>query len=487
MWSLLSAILYAIGIFALLLFGLNLFVLAIGFARHDRLIPGPVPDPDAVPEPDGTWPAVTVQLPLYNEALVAARLIDACADLQYPVDRFEIQVLDDSTDTTTGIVQERVAHWQRRGVAISHIRRDRRDGYKAGALQHGLASTRSDLIAIFDADFIPASDFLLRMVPSFDDPEVGMVQARWAHQNEDHSLLTKLQAFGLDAHFAVEQHVRNALGLFINFNGTAGIWRRACIDDAGGWRADTLTEDLDLSYRAQLRGWRFVYRPDVAVPAELPEHINAFRTQQFRWTKGAAQTALLTLPRLWQSDEPLSVKAEGTFHLTAHAAYPFVLLVALLHAPLLWLKAAGNGPGEAYFATLGVGMLGFAGFFLSQLFAQRDLYHDWPRRMLRFPVFMAATMGMSISNVRAISQAVAGRRTPFVRTPKGSVDGGTSGAADYRDRRIPAVAWVELAFAVYSALGLILAVSLGEWAAVPFQLLFVAGFGLVSVLSLNNE
>ena len=487
MWSLLSAILYAIGIFALLLFGLNLFVLAIGFARHDRLIPGPVPDPEVVPEADETWPAVTVQLPLYNEALVAARLIDVCANLKYPTDRFEIQVLDDSTDATTEIVRERVAHWQRRGIAISHVRRDGRDGYKAGALQHGLASARGDLIAIFDADFIPASDFLLRMVPSFDDPEVGMVQARWAHQNAEHSLLTKLQAFGLDAHFAVEQHVRNALGLFINFNGTAGIWRRTCIDDAGGWRADTLTEDLDLSYRAQLKDWRFVYRPDVAVPAELPEDINAFRTQQFRWTKGAAQTAILTLPRLWRSDESLSVKAEGTFHLTAHGAYPFVLLVALLHAPLLWLKANGSGPGEAYFATLGVGMLGFAGFFLSQLFAQRDLYHDWPRRMLRFPLFMAATMGMSISNVRAITQAVSGRRTPFVRTPKGSLGAGTSGAADYRDRRIPTVAWFELAFAVYSVLGLTLAVSLGEWAAVPFQLLFVAGFGLVSVLSLNIE
>jgi cellulose synthase/poly-beta-1,6-N-acetylglucosamine synthase-like glycosyltransferase len=478
-------VLYAIGVLALLVFGLNLFVLAVGFARNDRQTAGRVPEPDSCETPDESWPVVTVQLPVYNEALVVAGLIDACAQLDYPPPLMEIQVLDDSTDETSHIAARRVLHWRRRGVDIAHIRRPARTGYKAGALENGLTLARGELIAIFDADFLPATDFLRRMVPSFRNRRIGMVQARWSHQNAKRSLLTRLQAFGIDEHFAVEQRVRNLMGWFMNFNGTAGIWRRTCIDDAGGWRADTLTEDLDLSYRAQLKGWKFVYRPDVTVPAEIPDDMNAFRAQQFRWTKGAAQTATLMLPKLWRSSSPTGVKLQGTFHLTAHFVYPFILLLALLHAPLLWLNHVGGFAGDTYFAALGIGLLGFAGFFVSQLLAQRELYADWSRRMLLFPVFMSASAGLAVSNGRGIFEALLRRESPFVRTPKR-----LSGEPEtrlivtrYRDTSIPIVAYVEVVLALYSLAGLVLTLRIGAWVAVPFQLVFVVGFGLVAAFT----
>src|SRR6056297_2067888 len=330
---------YAISIAVLLAYGGNLLWLAVFHATDQELRDGPVPDPEDLPEPDASWPSVTVQLPLYNEADVVDRLIDACAALDYPRRKLEIQVLDDSTDETVDKVADRVEYWQNRGVDIVHIHRTDRTGYKAGALANGLRLARGDYVAIFDADFVPGADFLRRMMPHFfDDENLGMVQARWGHLNQDDSLLTQVQAFGLDAHFAIEQHVRQASDCFMNFNGTAGVWRRACIEDAGGWEHDTLTEDLDLSYRAQLEGWAFKYVPTTEVPAELPPDMNALRSQQFRWAKGGVETALKLVGRLWRSEEPARVKLQGTFHLTAHFAFPFILLAALTHAPLLLLK-----------------------------------------------------------------------------------------------------------------------------------------------------
>ena len=483
------ATLYAIGMAVLLLYGLNLFWLAYAYARHDRLLTGPVPDPNDLPVPDDCWPRVTVQLPLYNEAYVAERLIDACARLRYPPARLEIQVLDDSTDETKALVAQRVAYWRARGRNIVHIHRNGRAGYKAGALQNGLRLAGGQLIALFDADFVPASDFLQRMVPAFEDPKVGMVQARWGHLNAETSLLTRIQAFGLDAHFALEQHVRNLTGCFINFNGTAGVWRLACIEDAGGWQSDTLTEDLDLSYRAQLRHWAFRYISAVEVPAELPADMNAFRAQQFRWTKGAAQTALKMLGPLWRSDQAAWVKLEGTLHLTASIVFPFVMLIAALHVPLLLLKEAGQGPGEVYFTVMGLGLFGFAGFFLAQLFAQRALYPDWGRRLLLFPIFMAGSMGMALSNTRAVFQALVGKRTPFERTPKYNVSAEEGGAGlwkkRYAETRVPRIAWLELLMALYCIAGLGATLFYGTWAAVPFQALFALGFGLVTVYNLK--
>ena len=475
------AALYAVGMAVLLVYGLNLLVLALAHAWNDRLRPGAPPEPDVQPG-TAAEPDVTVQLPLYNEAYVAERLIDACARLDWPRRRLEIQVLDDSTDETTALVAARVRYWQQRGLDIVHVHRKGRAGYKAGALANGLRLARGDLIALFDADFVPPPDFLRQALPLFDEPDVGMVQGRWGHFNQDDALLTRVQAFGLDTHFAIEQAVRERLGCFINFNGTAGVWRRACIEEAGGWQSDTLTEDLDLSYRAQLRGWAFRYAGDLEVPAELPVGIGAFRAQQFRWTKGAAETALKMLRRLWTSAQPPRVKWEGTLHLTAHVVYPFVLLVALLHAPLVWMEHLGRGPGRVYFAAMGLGLVGFAGFFLAQLFAQRRLYPRWGRRLALFPLFMAGSMGLALSNAVALGEALVGKRSAFVRTPK--LNRGAGAGAWWRGRyaetRLPPVAWAEALLALYSLGGLALVVASGAWAAVPFQALFVLAFGLVT-------
>jgi len=481
-------VLYAVAIVVLTAYGGNLLWLALFHATHERLRPGSVPDPAALPEPDESWPVVTIQLPLYNEAEVAQRLIDACVALDYPRERLEIQVLDDSTDATTQRVASRVDHWQDRGVDIVHVHRDDRTGYKAGALANGLRLARGEFIAVFDADFVPDADFLRRMMPSFfGNDDLGMVQARWGHLNQDDSLLTQVQAFGLDAHFAIEQHVRERAGCFMNFNGTAGVWRRTCIEDAGGWAHDTLTEDLDLSYRAQLRGWDFTYVPTVEVPAELPPDMNALRSQQFRWAKGGVETALKLAGRLWGADEPLRVKLAGTFHLTAHLAFPFILLAALTHAPLLLLKGIGHGPGELYFATMGFGLFGFVGFVLAQLFAQRELYPDWQQRLRLFPVFMAGTMGLSVSNTNACWQALRGTDTAFLRTPKyGDAAGEGWWTSRYAVAELPQAVWWEAGLAIYCTAGLGVVVALGEWAAVPFQALFAAGFLLVTASNLQQ-
>ena len=480
--------LYAVAIVVLTAYGGNLLWLSLVHATTETLRDGPVPDPDALPTPDDSWPVVTVQLPLYNEAEVARRLIDACVALDYPQDRLEIQVLDDSTDATTERVARRVAYWQDRGVDITHVHRTDRTGYKAGALANGLRLARGNYVAVFDADFVPNAKFLRRMMPHFFDSEnLGMVQARWGHLNRDDSLLTKVQAFGLDAHFAIEQRVRELAGCFMNFNGTAGVWRRACIEDAGGWEHDTRTEDLDLSYRAQLEGWDFAYVPTVEAPAELPPDMNALRSQQFRWAKGGVETALKLTGRLWRSAQSLRVKLEGTFHLTAHFAFPFILLAALTHAPLLLLKGLGRGPGELYFAIMGFGLFGFAGFVLAQLFAQRALYPDWLRRFRLFPAFMAGTMGLSLSNTGAFWQAVRGTDTAFIRTPKyGATSGDSWWESRYAIAEVPRVVWGELALAVYSTAGLGVTLALGEWAAVPFQALFALGFALVTASSLRQ-
>jgi len=489
-FQILTVSLYAVAIFVLFVYGVNLLILSLVHAfrerersGHARLCPEP-------PVFEASLPFVTVQLPIYNEFLVVERLIDACAAFDYPKDLFEIQVLDDSTDATSIIAAESARKWKMKGVDIFHVRRSARDGYKAGALQNGLSSARGELIAIFDADFVPERDFLTSLVAHFADPSVGMVQARWGHINGDHSLLTRIQAFGLDMHFAIEQRVRSITGCFINFNGTAGIWRRSCINDAGGWSSDTLTEDFDLSYRAQLRGWKFVFVPEVEAPAELPVSINAFRDQQFRWTKGALQTALKTLGPLWKSRQLLYVKLEGSLHLTANLVFPFIVLAALFHAPLAYLQHEGFGPGNGYFAFLSIGLIGFLGFYLAQLFAQRSLYPDWSLRMRLFPLFMAGGIGMSLNNSRAFIDVIAGRRTPFVRTPKHAMPSKSEDMSWWTSSRehtkIPGIAFAEAVFGIYSVAGLLYMIAIGAWAALPFQAVFATGFLFASGYNLSQ-
>ncbi len=478
----LIAALYAVSMAVLLVYGLNLLWMAAQSLRLRRPLP-------AAPSDGAVLPCVTVQLPLYNEQHVALRLLDACAALDYPRDQLEIQVLDDSTDGTVALVAARVARLRAAGLDIAHVRRPHRQGYKAGALQHGLQKAKGDFIALFDADFVPPPHFLREALAAFDAPDVGMVQARWGHLNAAYSLLTRIQAFGLDAHFALEQDVRARAGLFMSFNGTAGVWRRACIEGAGGWTADTLTEDLDLSYRAQLAGWRFRYLGSLEAPAELPVEMQGLRQQQFRWTKGAAETTRKLIGRLLRAPLPLGVKVQGVLHLTAHSVFPFLLLAGLLHPLLMARHAAGAGPGPAYFAALGVGLVGFAGFLLAHAVAQQRLYRDWARRMLLFPLFLAGSAGLALSNTVAIAQAAMGWQTAFVRTAKFRVEGGAARwwQSPYAARRLPFAAWAEAFLALYALAGLGVLVAMGAWAALPFQAVFALGFSLVTFWNVRQR
>ena len=350
----LLVVLYGLCLLFILGFSLGQWQLTrLARRAYKQGLPAPPPAPVA-------WPTVLVQLPLYNEQNVVERVIDACAALDYPADRLHIQVLDDSNDATVALAAARVAHHTARGLSISHVRRPDRQGFKAGALRFGLEGNTDEYVAIFDADFVPEADFLKRTIPYFlPDAQIGVVQTRWGHLNENEDLLTRLQAFGLNAHFLIEQVGRTFAGFFINFNGTGGVWRRACIDDAGGWHTDTLTEDLDLSYRAQLRGWRFVYRPDIVAPAELPAVMDALKSQQFRWTKGAAETAHKHLGRMWRSAQPLPVKLQATFHLLNSSVYIVIMLMALLSVPLVFVREQ-HREFQGVFQLASVFLLGFA-------------------------------------------------------------------------------------------------------------------------------
>jgi cellulose synthase/poly-beta-1,6-N-acetylglucosamine synthase-like glycosyltransferase len=434
-----------------------------------------------------SYPVVTVQLPVYNEVYVVGRLVEAACGMVYPKEKLEIQVLDDSTDQTVEVVAGMVERYQRQGFDIKHIRRGCRDGYKAGALKMGLTRARGEFVAIFDADFVPKPDFLLKTIPHFmEDPKVGMVQTRWEHLNSDYSLLTRTQAMALDGHFVIEQAVRNKVGFFINFNGTAGVWRKSCIEDAGNWQADTLTEDLDLSYRAQLRGWRFVYLNDVTSPAELPSEINALKSQQFRWTKGAIETARKILPEVWRSALPLKIKVHATFHLTNNLVFPFIVLAGILNVPLVSIKASGMY--DHYFTFMSVFIFAFIGSFLFYLFSQRDVYKDWRRRIFLFPLFMAGSMGFAVNNSRAVLEGLLRRKSEFVRTPKYRIEEKKDSWEDksYVPVKISGTVVVELLLAVYCLFGVVSSLYYLELAAVPFQLLFFLGFSFVSVMSLKH-
>jgi cellulose synthase/poly-beta-1,6-N-acetylglucosamine synthase-like glycosyltransferase len=429
---------------------------------------------------------VTIQLPLYNELYVVERLINAVCEIEYPKDKLEIQVLDDSTDETTSITEKIVREKQLLGFDIVHIRRGTREGFKAGALKEGLKTAKGEYIAIFDADFIPHKDFLKKTLSFFSDEKVGMVQTRWEHINGDYSILTKAQALALDGHFVIEQTVRNKAGFFINFNGTGGIWKRDCIEDAGNWHADTLTEDLDLSYRAQLNGWHFVFLPDFTSPAELPSEINALKTQQFRWTKGAIETAKKILPLVWKSKIPLRVKLQSTFHLTNNLVFPFILLAAILNVPLIFIKNSGSH--EAYFAILSLFVLAFVSSFLFYLYSQKDIRTDWRKKIVLFPLFMAGSMGFAVNNSRAVIEGLLNRKSEFVRTPKFKVvsERDTWMGKRYLSKKLGFSVYVEAIMAIYCLVGIASSIYFLEIAALPFQILFFIGFSFVSVTSIKH-
>jgi cellulose synthase/poly-beta-1,6-N-acetylglucosamine synthase-like glycosyltransferase len=424
------------------------------------------------------YPPLTVQLPLYNEPNVAARLIDAVSRLEYP-GPFDIQVLDDSTDVTSAIVAEAVARIRARGVSIAHIRRASRDGFKAGALAHGMQLSASELFAVFDADFVPSPDVLLRMVPYFAGARVGMVQARWSHLNRNESLLTRVQALFLDAHFAVESAARNFGGRFFNFNGTAGIWRRGAIEEAGGWSSSTLTEDLDLSYRAQLAGWEFVFLNDVEVPAELPAALSGFQDQQHRWAKGSIQTARKLLGPIFGSGLRARVKSEAMFHLTNNSAYLFTVLLALLIVPSMLVRYRH---GLAWMFAIDLPL--FAASTGSVLLFYRE-GQRWagrkPPPLRELLAVLPVGVGMSMRNAVAVIEGLFEEGGHFQRTPKVG-DPDVAGARQWKESRAR-VPFAELAFAVFFAGTVVAFAAAGHWGALPFLTLFLSGYTYVVVKS----
>ena len=470
---------YIICLSILFVFGAHGFVMVYHYYRHRNEVEGDLPLMDT--------PMVTIQLPLYNEMYVVRRLIDASCSIEYPRDRIEIQVLDDSTDETVDLVASIVHEKQAKGYNIIHAHRTNRQGFKAGALKEGLKTAKGDFIAIFDADFIPRPEFLKKTIPYFFANEnIGMVQTRWEHLNGDYSLMTRTQAMALDGHFVIEQNIRNKAGYFINFNGTGGVWRKEATLDAGNWQSDTLTEDLDRSYRAQLRGWKFKFLRDVTSPAELPAEINALKSQQFRWTKGAIETARKLLPMVWMSNIPFRIKFHSTFHLTNNIVFPFIILASILNVPLTFIKHEGGY--DAYFDFMSVFVLAFIGSFLFYMYSQKDIYADWRKRIMLFPVFMAGSMGFAVNNSKAVLEGLFKRKSEFVRTPKYGIEGKKQ---SWNDKKYVPVkfSWtvlVEIGLALYCFFGVLSSLYYLEIAAVPFQLLFTCGYGFVALLSVQQ-
>ncbi len=459
-------------------YGLHRYWLVYCYVKHRKNVPGP-------PPPVTAWPRVTVQLPIYNERYVIERLVEAVVRFDYPHELLDIQVLDDSTDETQEVARACVERHQALGIPIYYLHRGNREGYKAGALAEGLKAARGEFVAIFDADFIPSPDFLRRTVPYFSDPKIAMVQTRWTYLNRNYSALTEVESILLDGHFVVEHGARSRSGVFFNFNGTAGIWRRTAIENAGGWQHDTLTEDTDLSYRAQLLGWHFLYLPEIECASELPVEMNSFKAQQARWAKGLLQTAKKILPRVLRSDEPAEVKIEAIFHLTAGISYPLMVLLSTMLLPAMIVRFY-----QGWFQMLLIDLPLFlasscsiSGFYLT---AQRALYpKQWKRTILYLPFVMAVGIGLSVRNAKAVLEAIFGVKSEFARTPKYLIgaDGGSWRKKSYRNRAgwMP---YLEVALGLYFAATVVYSIQNENYLTAPFLLLFVWGYLYTGLMSL---
>jgi len=430
-------------------------------------------------------PRVTVQLPIFNEQFVIDRLIEACCNLDYPRELLEIQVLDDSTDETKEVARGIVEQYREAGHPIVYIHRTDRYGFKAGALDHGLKTATGEFVAIFDADFVPPREWIMQVIHHFAEPGVGMVQTRWTHLNRDYSFLTQVEAILLDGHFVLEHGGRSRAGVFFNFNGTAGMWRKVVIGEAGGWQHDTLTEDTDLSYRAQLKGWRFKYLQDVECPAEVPIEMTAFKTQQARWAKGLIQTSKKILPQVFKSDAPFHTKLEAWYHLTANISYPLMVVLSTLLMPAMVIRFY-----QGWFQML---LIDFPLFMASTfsissfyLVSQKELYpKKWYRTFLYLPFLMSLGIGLTVTNTKAVLEALLGIQSSFKRTPKYRVEkrGEKSQAAKYR-KRLGIIPWIELLIGCYFALTIWYAITNENYFTVPFLLLFVVGYWYTGLLSL---
>ncbi|HUS93502.1 MAG TPA: cellulose synthase family protein [Phycisphaerae bacterium] len=481
---------YTFALVMVSIYGLHRWAIVYLYYRNRRRVP-------KAPRRFEDLPPVTVQLPMFNELHVARRVIESTCRIDYPRDKLQIQVLDDSTDETVEIARAVVEELRREGFDIEYIHRDDRTGFKAGALANGLKTAKGEFVTIFDADFVPRPGILAESIHYFTDPKVCVVQTRWVHLNREDSMLTKAQAILLDGHFAIEHVARNRSERFMSFNGTAGTWRRAAIEDAGGWQHDTLTEDLDLSYRAQLRGWKFVFLPELTAPAELPPEMGAFKAQQFRWTKGGAQTTLKMLPKVLLSKLPLKVKVEAFFHLTGFTMHLYMMLLVLLMYPAMHLKTVPLETGSFWRGAFDMGVFTLATLSASVFFvaSQRELFGDWRTVVRYLPVLMAVGVGLCVSNTKAILEALFGHKSDFVRTPKfGSqkthLRFGAAGAGPGAERkgRRSLVPYVELLMGFYMA-GCTLR-SLAHFRVAmtaPFLAIFTFGFFYVAVLSFASH
>ena len=471
---LLFDLLYLISVVLLASYGLNAIITVILFLIH-RNEARTCPTIEELPN-------VTVQLPVFNEMFVLDRLLTATAAIDYPRDRLQIQLLDDSVDETTALAEELVRRYRAQGINVDLFHRTDRTGFKAGALRASLHQATGEFVAVFDADFVPSADFLKRTVPHFStNPRLGMIQTRWGHVNGDYSTLTRAQAIALDGHFVVEQTARNRSGLFMNFNGTAGVWRRTCIDDAGGWQIDTICEDLDLSYRAQLRGWEFLYLPDVVVPAEVPPQMNAFKRQQFRWAKGSMQCAIKLWRTLLSASVPPVKRLQGLMHLTSYSVHPLMVILLLTTLPFILHRTTMS----RYVGFLSIVSLGPP---LMYLVGQRTLHPDWLRRFALFPLLMLIGTGIAWSNTRAIWEAFTGQQNQFHRTPKFRVEAKADNWAD-SPYALPLEGDTigELLLSAYAALTAYVAIRQGNPLVLPFLLIYVAGFGYVALLGILHS
>lgn len=465
----------------LAVYGWHRYYLVYLYMRHRDNVPRPLPPLDPLP-------VVTIQLPIYNEMYVVDRLVEAVCRIRYPRERLEIQVLDDSTDETRAIAELAVRRYAAQGFDIKYLHRTDRTGYKAGALDAGLRAARGEFIAIFDADFVPPADFLERALPQFAEPRVGMVQARWGHINRDYSLLTRIQSILLDGHFVLEHGSRNRAGCFFNFNGTAGIWRREVIGDAGGWQHDTLTEDLDLSYRAQLRGWRFVFLQDLEVPAEVPVEMNAFKSQQHRWAKGSIQTCRKVLPQILASDLPWLVKAEAFFHLTANFNYLLMIALSVLMFPAMYVRYS---MGWTEMLLIDVPFFFAATFSVANFYivCQKQLFPaTWTERLRYLPFLMSIGIGLAVNNARAVVEALMRRESEFARTPKYGIERTSDDWTDKKYKQSMNIQpLVELALGLYFTGTVFYALANGIYGSLPFLILFQVGFLYTGLLSLVQQ
>lgn len=468
----------------LLLYGLNSYlIIAMFLRRRKRAQAADHALEQAFWQSPLALPNVTTQIPVYNEVNVVERILRACAAINYPPEKHLIQVLDDSNDETATVIDRVAEELRATGVRIEVVRRAHRGGFKAGALRDGLALTADPFVAIFDADFVPPKDFLRRTLPHLlVNPELGLVQTRWGHLNQGKNWLTRAFAIGIDGHFAVEQPARAWNQLFLNFNGTAGLWRREAIDEGGGWQADTLTEDMDLSYRCQLVGWKIHFLADCVVPAEIPENFTALKSQQFRWAKGSTQTALKLLPRIWRSPVGCFRKIEATLHLTHYFIHPCMFLIGVLALPILLVQAPTVSPLLWVAASIPI-VLAALGPSSLYLVSQWSLDpRRWWRQLLQLPALLVVGFGISFSNTRAVFEAIIGRNSPFVRTPK---------AGEHTLKRyqlpFPLTSVIETGLGLYCLTTLVLAFAFHRPSLGPFLLIYALGFSVVGLSSLADR